>query len=70
MPTTLPFRVPRAPQLLFDKPNVEIWDVNETGDLFLGVRFPEIPPVTRLHVIQNFFEELKRLAPTRTPGNN
>jgi len=59
------------PQLLFEKagylPGIPIrnWDISSDGNRFLMVRYKEIklPPVTEMILVQNWFEELKRLVP-------
>jgi serine/threonine protein kinase len=60
------------PRLLFEKPgyrgstNVRDWDISPDGKRFLMVKSEEnkITFVTELSLIQNWFEELKRLVPT------
>ena len=54
---------PGVSRELFETPSIEIWDVDSSGQRFLGVRFPKVSPITKFHVVQNFFEELERLAP-------
>ena len=69
-----PFRTD-APRLLFEAGPGEYegtipvrgWDVSADGQRFL-LRRPigsADPPVTRIHVVQNWFEELKRRVPTK-----
>ena len=63
--------VPEAPRALLDVSSYEWgaptreWDVTLDGSFVLlwGV-YPEPQPVTRIHVVLNWFDELKRLVPT------
>jgi serine/threonine-protein kinase len=60
------------PRLLFDTPGfdggvpIRSWDISPDGRRFamvkLGTRQPQ--PVTELILVQNWFEELRRLCPT------
>ena len=43
--------------------NTRVHDVGEDGR-FLAVHLPEEPRVTRLEVVFNWFEELRRRVPT------
>jgi len=60
------------PRLLFKTKQFAVgrptrtWDVSRDGQRFLMAKFGEREPhpVTELIVVQNWFEELKRLAPT------
>jgi hypothetical protein len=54
-----------TPRELFDEPALEVFDVSGDGR-FLAIESPELPPVTHLNVVLNFFEELKRLAPVES----
>ena len=63
-------RVTAAPELHAAEPrqvleldNTRVHDVGKDGR-FLAVHLPEEPPVTRLEVVFNWFEELRRLVPT------
>ena len=49
------------PQALFEGLEEQLWDVSPTGDSFVTVE-PRQPP--RLHLVLNWFEELRRLVPT------
>jgi serine/threonine-protein kinase len=61
------------PRLLFDNPihfsgrPIRTFDVSPDGQRFLMVKMDERKPqpVTELILVQNWFEELKRLVPTR-----
>jgi hypothetical protein len=61
------------PQLLFQQPGymlcdpLRCWDMSQDGQRFLMVKLEERKPepVTELLLVLNWFEELKRLAPTR-----
>jgi Tol biopolymer transport system component len=50
------------PQGLFEGLEPGMWDVSPKGDFFVTLA-PREPP--RLHLVLNWFEELKRLVPTR-----
>jgi len=60
------------PRLLFEKPGfsrtepIRCWDLSLDGQRFLMVKMGEIKPrpVTEMILVQNWFEELKRLVPT------
>jgi len=60
------------PHLLFDQPGYGIsvpirgWDISLDGQRFLMVKLEETKstPVTEMILVQNWFEELKRLVPT------
>ena len=60
------------PRLLFKAPGfrsgdpIRVWDISLDGQHFLMVKSEErkIQPVTEMILVQNWFEELKRLAPT------
>lgn len=62
--TTEPALRVSAPRRLFETPDLEVWDVDETGEKFLAVMVPEKEPITSLNVVFNWFEELERLVPT------
>jgi len=59
------------PRLLFEKPGysraepIRTWDLSLDGQRFLMVKMEEIKPrpVTEMILVQNWFEELKRLVP-------
>jgi dipeptidyl aminopeptidase/acylaminoacyl peptidase len=61
------------PRLVFEQPGLSSgapirgWDISPDGRRFLMVKFEERKPqpVTEMVFIQNWFEELKRLVPTR-----
>ena len=53
-----------APRKLIETPNLEIFDIDLTGERFLAVQIPEREPITSLKVVFNWDEELKRLVPT------
>lgn len=62
-------RVTAAPELRAAEPrqvleldNTRVHDVRKDGR-FLAVHRPEEPPVTRLEIVFNWFEELRRLVP-------
>ena len=66
--TTEPTFTPEKPQLLFEGEYVSygpraVYDVTPDGQKFLMIKLGE-QNVTELNVIQNWFEELKRLVPT------
>jgi serine/threonine-protein kinase len=52
------------PRLLFEGRYLAGFDISPDGQRFLMIREPEAEPVTELNVVFNWFEELKRLAPT------
>jgi serine/threonine-protein kinase len=60
------------PRLLFEQPGfgqgnpVRIWDLSLDGQRFLMVKLDDRKPtlVTELILVQNWFEELKRLSPS------
>jgi len=60
------------PRLLFEQAGLQStrpirsWDLSLDGQRFLMVNFGETKPtpVTEMILVQNWFEELKRLAPT------
>ena len=60
------------PRLLFEKPGygrddpIRGWDISPDGQRFLMVKLEERKPqpVTEMILVQNWFEELKRLVPT------
>ena len=60
------------PRFLFEKPGydwgapIRYWDISPDGQRFLMVKFEERKPqpVTEIILVQNWFEELTRLAPT------
>ena len=62
---------PDKPRLLFDQPGYRMsnplrcWDISLDGQRFLMVKLDERKPqpVTEMILVQNWFEELKRLAP-------
>jgi hypothetical protein len=59
------------PRLLFEKPGFQggytnqTWDLSMDGQRFLMVKFEDKKPqpVTEMILVQNWFEELKRLVP-------
>ena len=61
------------PRLLFVKPGMALgsplrsWDLSPDGKRFLMVKLGELKPdpATEMILVQNWFEELKRLAPIR-----
>ena len=63
---------PGKPRLLFEQPGflsagpIRTWDLSLDGQRFLMVKLDERKPtvVTEMILVQNWFEELKRLAPT------
>jgi Tol biopolymer transport system component len=63
---------PGKPRLLFKAPGftwgwpVRAWDISQDGQRFLMVKQEErkSQPVTEMILVQNWFEELKRLCPT------
>jgi serine/threonine-protein kinase len=56
------------PRVLFSGPYLNVpgisYDVTPDGNRFLLLKLPEQPPATRIHVVTNWFEELKRRVPT------
>jgi hypothetical protein len=60
------------PRVLFEQPDysrgspIRGWDISPDGQRFLMVKAEERKPkpVTEMILIQNWFEELKRLVPT------
>ncbi|MBP1601938.1 MAG: hypothetical protein H6Q06_2089, partial [Acidobacteria bacterium] len=60
------------PRLLFDQAGygvgdpIRCWDISPDGKRFLMVKLEERKPqpVTEMILVQNWFEELKRLCPT------
>ena len=61
-----------APRVLFEGPFINIlgysWDISPDGDRFLLVENPaQDKPQTRLVVITNFFDEIRRRVPV-DPG--
>jgi hypothetical protein len=60
------------PRLLFEQPGylhtfpIRSWDISPDGTRFLMVKLQEqkSQPVTEMILVQNWFEELKRLVPT------
>jgi serine/threonine-protein kinase len=60
------------PRLLFDLPGyvsggpIRIWDISQDGRRFLMAKLGESrsQPITEIILVQNWFEELKRLVPT------
>jgi hypothetical protein len=63
---------PGKPRLLFEKPGYRMsnpmrcWDISPDGRRFLMVKMDDRKPqpVTDIILVQNWFEELKRLCPT------
>jgi serine/threonine-protein kinase len=63
---------PGKPRLLFEKAGYRIavpvraWDISADGERFLMVKLDDRKPepVTEMILVQNWFEELKRLCPT------
>jgi Tol biopolymer transport system component len=55
------------PRLLLERPRYRFCDVSPDGTRFLMVKLEDrIPqPITEMILVQNWFEELKRLVPTR-----
>jgi eukaryotic-like serine/threonine-protein kinase len=70
--TSLPSFVAGSPRLLFEFPfatygdNLMSYGVAPDGQRFLGIRnvHPE-PPANQINIVLNWFEELKRLVPTK-----
>jgi serine/threonine-protein kinase len=64
------------PRLLFEQPGyasrhpIRGWDISPDGERFLMVKLEERKPqpVTEMVLVQNWFEELRRLAPTHKWG--
>jgi serine/threonine-protein kinase len=55
-----------APELLFEKAGIQGYDVAPDGKGFIAIfRPPDYGVIRELHLVTNWFEELKRLAPTR-----
>jgi serine/threonine-protein kinase len=60
------------PRLLFEKPGygsgvpIRTWDISSDGQRFLMVKLEERKPqpITEMILVQNWFEDLKRLVPT------
>jgi len=56
------------PELLFQAPYMQIngrsYSYDHEHDRFLVLKGREETPVTEIHIVQNWFEELKRLVPT------
>ena len=69
VPDSLDSWVPPNPTLMFTgnylNVNAKPWDVMPDGQHFIMIQptHPD-PPGTELYLIQNWFEELKRLCPT------
>ena len=65
--------MPGKPRLLFERAGYKLshptrsWDISADGQRFLMVRLEERKPqpVTEMILVQNWFEELKRLCPTK-----
>ncbi len=57
-----------TPQVMFKGPYVNVndlsYDVAPDAQRFLLLKRQDQPPATRIHVVANWFEELKRLAPS------
>ena len=55
------------PQVIFEGPYINVtdlsYDVTPDARRFFLLKQPDQPPATRIHVVANWFEELKRLAP-------
>jgi serine/threonine-protein kinase len=55
------------PQVIFEGPYINVpglsYDVTPDAQRFFLLKQPDQPPATRIHVVANWFEELKRLAP-------
>ena len=55
------------PRVIFEGPYANVlglsYDVAADAQRFLLLKYPDQPPATRIHVVANWFEELKRLAP-------
>ena len=47
----------------FGGPHHRTYDLSPDGKKFVMITKAEQPPSTQLHVVQNWFEELKRLVP-------
>jgi serine/threonine-protein kinase len=66
---------PAKPQLLFEGPNyswavnIRGYDISLDGQRFLMVKeaSPDLHPVTEIILVQNWFEELKRMAAVKRP---
>jgi eukaryotic-like serine/threonine-protein kinase len=69
---TAPSFTPSKPKLLFEQPGycagdpIRSWDISPDGERFLMVKLEERKPqpLTEMVLVQNWFEELRRLAPT------
>ncbi len=63
--TTPSFRRVGSPQMLFEKRGVIEYDIHPDGDRFLIIqrKLGELEGGTRVRVVENWFEELKQLAP-------
>jgi hypothetical protein len=57
---------PGKPRLLFEKAGYGAYDVSPDGQRFLMVKLDESKStaITEMILVQNWFEELKRLVPT------
>ena len=57
-----------VPRVVFDGPYINVdglsYDVTGDGQRFFLLKPPDQPPPTQIHVVANWFEELKRLAPS------
>lgn len=57
-----------TPRIMFEGPYVNVdnlsYDVGPDARRFLLLKRQDQPPATRIHVVANWFEELKRLAPS------
>ena len=52
------------PELLLEMAGIDNFDVSPDGLRFVISRFPVESAAREIHVVLNWFEELKRLAPT------
>lgn len=64
--TSKPRLMFKSDQFIVDDGPNRTWDISPDGQRFLMVRYGERKPqpVTEFILVQNWFEELKRLAPT------
>ncbi len=55
------------PLVIFEGPYINVvelsYDVTPDAQRFLVLKQPDQPAATKIHVVANWFEELKRLAP-------
>jgi hypothetical protein len=62
----------KKPELLFEEPTLVSsgygspdYDIARDGNRFVMIRPKPQPPSTQVHVVLNWFEELKRLVPSK-----